>query len=381
MDDFRLVTGNKACVYGALSAGMDFFAGYPITPATSISEFSSVLLPAKGGKFIQMEDEIASIAAVIGASTAGARAMTATSGPGFSLMQENIGYATMAEIPCVIVDVMRLGPSQGIATMGAQGDIMQSIWGRHGDCPSIVLTPNSVKEIYSETIRAFYLAELLRMPIILLYDAVLSKMEEKINLHEKYESKIINRKRPNCEKPFYLPYEDDGSSVPPMAVFGDGYRWYTTGLAHNRRGLPENNNLDEVDAQYKRLNKKIIANLNIVQSYEEYYTEDASIILVSIGIVSRAAKYTVKKAREMGINAGLFRPKTLWPFPYEQINRLSKKCKAIVVCEMNGGQLYHIVREAVDDNVDLRLLSTTGGKCPTYSDIISSIMGYEQNGK
>ncbi|MBO8138862.1 MAG: 2-oxoacid:acceptor oxidoreductase subunit alpha, partial [Desulfotomaculum sp.] len=233
----RLMQGNEACAEGALAAGLNFYAGYPITPSTEITEMLSCKLPYNGGRFIQMEDEIASISAVIGASLTGAKAMTATSGPGFSLKQENIGFAAIAEVPCVIINVQRLGPSTGAATAPAQGDVMQARWGTHGDHPVIVLSPSSVKECFTLTVRAFNLSESLRVPVILLLDEVVGHMREKVELPEQDEVKIINRKVPNVEPYLYVPYRAGEDKVPPMASFGSGYRYHVTGLIHDENGF------------------------------------------------------------------------------------------------------------------------------------------------
>ena len=344
-DKFKVLTGNEACTLGALAAGMDFFAGYPITPATEIAEYASELLPKHGGKYMQMEDELASIAAVIGASFAGAKAMTATSGPGFSLMQENIGYGMLAEVPCVLVDVMRQGPCQGVATVPAQGDLMQARWGTHGDHPVIAVVPCSVEETYYETVRAFNMAEAYRTPVFVLSDAMLAHMSEKVRIPSAKELTIVNRKRPTCAKEEYKPYEDDGTGIPPMATFGDGYHWYVSGIIHDETGFPSTNSPEQISSQVKRLEDKITRNIKDIESYEEYCTEDAEIIIISVGLVSRVAKSAVDAARDRGIKAGLFRPITLWPFPEQRLSELAAGAKTVMTCEMNEGQLLQIVRQ------------------------------------
>ena len=343
-EKFEIMTGNEACTRAAMAAGMNFFAGYPITPATEIAELSSEWLPKIGGKYMQMEDELAAIAAVIGASCAGAKAMTATSGPGYSLMQENLGYAMVAEVPLVVAYAMRQGPCQGVATMPAQGDIMQVKWGVHGDHPVIAVAPDSVSEVYSETIRAFNLAEKYRNPVFILTDAMLAHMSERVRIPDASEYEVVNRKRPTVDPKDFKPYEDDGTGIPPMASFGDGYRWYVSGLIHDETGFPVANNPQLTSNVVKHICGKIDNNVADIEKYEEYMTEDAEILFVSIGLVSRSVKDAIQQARREGIKAGLFRPITVWPFPETRLAELSKKVKKVVVCEMNEGQLYHVGR-------------------------------------
>lgn len=337
---YEIMTGNEACTRAALAAGMRFFAGYPITPATEIAELASELLPQAGGTYMQMEDELASIAAVIGASAAGVKAMTATSGPGVSLMQENLGYAIMAEIPLVLVDCMRQGPCQGVATVPAQGDIMQARWGTNGDHPIIAIAPNSVGEMYRETIRAFNLAETYRNPVYILSDAMLAHMSERVQIPDPATYEVVSRKRPSCPPSAYKAYADDGTGIPPMASFGDGYRWFVTGMIHDDTGFPVTNNPDRTSYLVKRLHKKIENNLSRIERYEEYRTDDADILLVSAGIVSRSAKAAIDDIRREGIKAGLFRPITVWPFPEARLAALCQGVQKVITCEMNEGQLY-----------------------------------------
>lgn len=370
---YEIMTGNDACAQGALAAGMNFFAGYPITPATEIAEISSQELPKRGGKYMQMEDEIASIAAVIGASFAGAKAMTATSGPGFSLMQENLGYGILAEVPFVIVDAMRQGPCQGVATVPAQGDIMQAKWGTHGDHPIIALAPASVGEVYTETIRAFNLAEKYRNPVILLTDAMLAHMSERVCIPDASEYETINRKRPTAPKDkHFKPYENDGTGIPPMATFGDGYRWYVSGIIHDETGFPSTNNPDQIAKQIKRICEKIEGNIGDIESYEEYMTEDAEILLVAIGLVSRSAKAAIQQARAEGIKVGLFRPITVWPFPEERLCELSRQVQKVFTCEMNEGQLYHVVREMAGTTA-VGQVAQNNGKIISAKTILNAI--------
>jgi len=334
----RLMSGNGACVEGALAAGCNFFGGYPISPATEIAEMMSQRLPALGGKYIQMEDEIASMASIIGASIAGAKAMTATSGPGFSLMQENIGYAIMAEIPCVIVNVQRGGPSTGLPTKPSQGDVMQARWGTHGDHPIIAVCPNSVAETYRLTIFAFNLSERFRIPVIILLDEVVAHMREKIVIPPPESNFVINRLKPNTPPEWYIPYEETPSLVPPMANFGDGYRYNITGLTHDTHGFPTLK-LNEVSALNRRLEAKIERNRKHIVLVTSEFIDDAEIAVFAYGSVSRSARRAVMMARKGGTKVGLVRPLTIWPFPNTTVQRLASRVKTIIVPEMNQGQL------------------------------------------
>lgn len=337
-----LLQGNEAIVEGALRAGLKFFAGYPITPATEISEILSARLPEIGGTFIQMEDEIGSLAAVIGASLAGAKAMTATSGPGFSLMQENIGFAIMAEVPCVIVDCMRAGPSTGLPTSPSQGDVMQARWGTHGDHPIIVLCPSTVYECFKLTIFAFNFSERFRIPVILLVDEVVAHMRENVCIDDE-EIEIVNRVKPSVPPEWYIPYEDTPSGVPPMANFGDGYRYHVTGLTHDIRGFPTTRP-DEVDPLIRRLFRKISQNFRDVQIGESFQTEDADLCVIAYGCVARSAKRACIEARERGIKAGLLKLNTLWPFMRTEVEKILARSKIVIVPEMNMGQISREVK-------------------------------------
>ncbi len=338
MTKLQNIQGNQACALGAVAAGCRFYAGYPITPSSEIAEGMSRELPRVGGVFIQMEDEIASMGAVIGASMGGVKAMTATSGPGFSLKQEHIGYAAMTEVPCVIANVMRGGPSTGMPTRPAQGDIMQARWGTHGDHPIIALAPASVAEVYSETIRAFALSERLRVPVIVLIDEVIGHLVESIELTPPAEEQLATRKWADEDKQTYLPYRADEDMIPPMARPGDGYRVHTTGLTHDENGFPTQDP-ERVDAVMTRLLGKLERHAGLIESCECLECDDAEILITTIGISARAAKAAVKSARKKGIRAGLFRPVTLWPFPEDALRKAAKGAKKIIVPEMNAGQL------------------------------------------
>lgn len=368
-----LMQGNEACVEGAIAAGMRFFAGYPITPSTEIAELSSVKLPKYGGKFIQMEDEIASMGATIGASLAGLKSMTATSGPGFSLKQENIGYAAIAEVPCVIVNVQRGGPSTGLPTSPSQGDVMQSRWGTHGDHPIIVLTPSSVKETYDITIKAFNFAEKYRTPVILLMDEVIAHMREKVVLPDQSEIEIFDRRKPSKDDANYLPYKvTDGELVPPMAAYGEGHRFHVTGLVHDETGFPSNSP-KVADELINRLMNKIRNNIDDISLYEKYKIDDADIAFVAFGGTARSVKSTVEMARKNGIKAGLFRPITLWPFPEKQIIELAKKVRKIVVVEMNLGQYFLEVDRVANKYTEVIKFGRANGELMTPDEILTVI--------
>ncbi|MBK8907046.1 MAG: 2-oxoacid:acceptor oxidoreductase subunit alpha [Rhodospirillales bacterium] len=330
--------GNHACAVAAIAAGCRFYAGYPITPSSEVAERMAVELPKVGGAFIQMEDEIASMGAVIGASMGGVKAMTATSGPGFSLKQENLGYAAMVEAPCVVINVMRGGPSTGMPTRPSQGDLMQARWGTHGDHPIVVLTPASVAEAYRQTIRAFNLSERLRTPVIVLLDEVIAHLVETVDIARADPMQRVDRTWASEPPETFRPYAASADGVPAMPRPGDGYRSHTTGLTHGPSGFPTQKPA-EVTAAMTRLLGKIDRHRDIVDSVETTGCEDAEVLVVAVGIVARAARRAVDQAQERGIRAGLFRPITLWPFPEAQFRQLDDRVRAILVPEMNAGQL------------------------------------------
>lgn len=373
MSEYRILTGNEACTLGALAAGMNFFAGYPITPATEIAEMASELLPKHGGKYMQMEDELASIAAVIGASAAGAKAMTATSGPGVSLMQENLSYGMVAEIPLVLIDVMRQGPCQGAPTSPAQGDFMQARWGTHGDHPAVVLVPNSVSEAYTETIRAFNLAEKYRTPVMILSDATLAHMSEKVCIPAPEELTVFDRVKPTCNPRDYLPYDQSSIGAHPMASFGDGYRWFVSGILHDDTGFPTPNSPAQVSKAVNHLLDKVKCNQEDMASWEEYHAEDAEILILSAGLVSRSAKSAVDKARVEGIKVGLFRPITLWPFPETRFAQLSAKAKTVMTVEMNDGQLAEVAAKYMDKTQKLIAVTQNDGTMIREEKVLNAI--------
>ncbi len=368
----RLMQGNEAIAEGALAAGARFFAGYPITPSTEIAEILAEKLPALGGKFIQMEDEIASMAAVIGASLAGLKSITATSGPGFSLKQENLGFAAITEVPCVVVNVQRYGPSTGIPTASAQGDIMQARWGTHGDHPVIALSPASVQESFSLTIQAFNLAERFRTPVILLADEVIGHMRERFVMPDSSEINVINRKKPPAGLTKYYPYKPDDDGVPPMANFCEGFRYHVTGLVHDESGSPTTK-ADQAERLIKRLNSKVMDHLDEITMTESLMTEDAEIIIVACGAVSRSARQAVKQARAAGIKAGLFRLITVWPFPAKEIAAISRQARAIIVPEMNLGQLIGEVERVVRSETKVTGVNRVTGEMITPDEILNAI--------
>ena len=339
--------GDEACAEGAIVAGCRLFAGYPITPSSEIAERMARRLPEVGGLFIQMEDELASIALMIGASYAGVKAMTATSGPGFSLMQENIGLAVMTETPIVIVNVMRGGPSTGQPTRASQGDVMQAKWGTHGDHEIIALAPYSVQEMFDLTIEAFNLAERYRVPVIVLSDEIIGHMREKVVLKHPSEVEIVNRKKPRLPPDKYNPFEADDDLIPPMACFGEGYRIHVTGLTHTVKGYPKSTDPLVHTELIKRLCDKIRLNADKIIRINEYYVSDAEVILVAYGIAARSAIKAVKEARSEGYKVGLVRLITLWPFPDKYFAQLSTQVKKFIVAEMNYGQIVGEVKKHV----------------------------------
>jgi 2-oxoglutarate ferredoxin oxidoreductase subunit alpha len=371
-----LISGNEACVEGALAAGVGFFAGYPITPATEISEILSTRLPSVGGKFIQMEDEIASMAAIIGASIAGLKSMTATSGPGFSLMQENIGFGIIAEVPCVVVNVMRGGPSTGLPTNPSQGDVMQARWGRHGDHRIIVLCPNSVEECYKLTIKAFNFSEKYRTPVILLMDEVVAHMREKMTLPPESNIPVINRVKPSVPPEWHIPYENTPTGVPPMAAFGDGYRYHITGLVHDQHGFPTQRQ-DEIKEFLSRLTNKIEKARKELIMVETEFIDDAKVAVLSYGSTSRSARRAVTMARKGGAKVGIVRLLTLWPFPVRVVQRLSEHVDTIIAPEMNQGQLVGEVERHACGRCSVVPLNRFDGAMIEPEEILHKILEVE----
>jgi 2-oxoglutarate ferredoxin oxidoreductase subunit alpha len=368
----KLVQGNEACAEGAIAAGCRFFAGYPITPSSEIPERLSIHLPQVDGVFIQMEDEIASMGAIIGASLAGAKSMTATSGPGFSLMQENLGYACIAEVPCVVVNVMRGGPSTGLPTYPAQGDVMQARWGTHGDHPIIVLCPSSVLECFTLTIKAFNYSEKYRTPVILLMDEVVGHMREKVVFPEPGQYEIVDRVKPSVPPEWYLPYEDTSFGVSPMGIFGEGYRYHVTGLTHDIRGFPTLRQ-DEIESFLLRLFRKISTHIDDIQIVESYQVDDADLVLIAYGCVARSAHRAMVEARAEGLKVGLMRLATLWPFPRRFVEPLTKAKKTLLVPEMNMGQISREVKRVNQGMTTVLTLNKIDGTIIYPKEILAKI--------
>jgi 2-oxoglutarate ferredoxin oxidoreductase subunit alpha len=366
----RVMTGNEACAEAAIAAGCLFYAGYPITPSSEVAEVLSILLPRVGGKFIQMEDEIGAMGAVIGASLAGMKALTATSGPGFSLKQENIGYACMAEVPCVIVNVMRGGPSTGLPTLPSQSDVMQARWGTHGDHPIIALCPRGVRETYDLTVRAFNLSEIYRTPVVLLLDEIIGHVNEKVSLPEKV--RVVERTKPEIGPGEYLPYADTESDIPPMASFGEGHRFHVTGLVHDETGFPTNKP-EKIDHMLRRLNRKIDRHAHRILQVDEDRQEGARVGVVAYGSSARSSARAVWLAREEGIPASLLSIITMWPFPDEAVRRLGAEVPDIVVPEMNLGQVAHEVEWAVGGKARVHAVSRIDGELIHPHQILDEI--------
>ena len=373
MSKVLLLQGNQAVVEGAIAAGVKFFAGYPITPSTEVAESLAEKLPKNGGKFIQMEDEIASMGAVIGASLTGKKVMTATSGPGFSLKQELIGYACAAEIPLVIVNVQRVGPSTGQPTSPSQGDVMQARWGTHGDHWLIALTPASVPECFELTLRAYALSEKYRVPVILLMDEVIGHMREKIELPDDYSDfPQAERKQPDCAPEDFKAYATDESLVPAMPAFGSGYRWHVTGLVHDETGFPKGTPAATLAAA-NRQRAKLENNLDDIVQVENYRMEDADFAVVAFGGAARTAYETVDMARAEGLKVGLVRPVTIWPFAEAQMKELAGRVKGILVHGLNCGQYVHEVERAVNGKVPVSLYAKYDNEPATPAQLLEEV--------
>jgi len=361
----QFLLGDMACVYGGLIAGVSFFGGYPITPASEVAEGMARMLPRVSGTYIQMEDEIGSIAAVIGAAWGGAKSMTATSGPGFSLMMENYGYAVMTETPCVIVNVQRTGPSTGQPTLGAQGDMMQARWGTHGDLEAIAFAPSTVQECLDFTIEAFNLSERYRTPVCVMADGEVGHLRERIVVPDEKDLNIINRVEATIEKEKFIPFTNSqtrDSKVPDFPVFGTGYRTYVTGLTHNEKGFPATDKQKDHDKLVKRITSKITDDADKLVLTEEQRLDDAEMIFVAYGASARPAETAMELARRDGIKVGMLRLKLVWPFPDKIINKISKRVDKIIVPEMNLGQIVHPVREAACGNCEVVGASKIGGE-------------------
>ena len=355
MTEARLMQGNEACAEGAIAAGVRFFGGYPITPSTEIAEGMAQLLPKYGGKFIQMEDEIASMGVVLGASLAGKKVLTASSGPGISLKQELIGYAACAEIPAVIVNVQRVGPSTGQPTAPSQGDVMQARWGTHGDHPMIALSPWSVREAFDAAVMAVNYAERFRTPVILLMDEIVGHLREKVVLPEAGDIEVYPRRSPKANRAEgYQPYRPDEDLVPNVADFGQGYHIHVTGLIHDETGFPIGSPKITAEAS-DRLHQKIERVREEITHTEEFFMEDAEYAVIAFGGTARTAYEAVKNARARGQKVGMLRPMTIWPFADKAVLALAEKVKGILVAELNYGQVVHEVERAVQGRCPVQL--------------------------
>lgn len=368
----RLLQGSEAIVEGALTAGCNFFAGYPITPASEITEQMSRELPRLDMPFIQMEDEIASLGACIGASLAGSKAMTATSGPGFSLMQENLGYACIAEVPLVIVNVMRAGPSTGLPTTASQGDVQQARWGAHGDHSAVVLCPSTVYECFEVTLTCFNHAERFRTPVILLTDEMVAHTREKVLLPSAKDVEVMDRRRPSEPPDWHTPYKTDGTLIPRLAEIGEGYRYHITGLVHDERGFPTRR-ADEVGPFYQRLFSKISQNFSYLEWVKSFELDDAEYVIIAYGCTSRAARAAVRVARKLGIKLGLLQIISLWPFPRNPVEDALTGRKCAIVPELNMGQLRREVLRVNNGRTRVVNLSKMDGSMITPRNIMDKL--------
>jgi 2-oxoglutarate ferredoxin oxidoreductase subunit alpha len=367
-----LVLGNEACVLGAIYAGLRFYAGYPITPSTEIAEGCARELPKIGGRFIQMEDEIGSIAAAVGASVAGLKSMTATSGPGYSLMLENIGYAYMTETPLVVVNVQRGGPSTGLPTKVSQSDTMQARWGTHGDYTAIAVAPSTISETVTETIRAFNLAERFRTPVTVLMDEVIGHSREIITLPEEGEIPLYERVKPTVAPADYVPFEFTENLVSPMPAYGEGYRYVVTGLTHDPMGFTTNKAV-EIAPKLHKLRHKIVNYVDEIVKLRAEMMDDAEIAFISYGTVSRAALQAVQIARKAGVKVGSIQLQTIWPFPDKQIRELCSRCRTVIVAELNMGQMDNEIRRVLPPNVKVDTLQRYDGEILTPMQLVQKL--------
>ena len=368
----HFLDGDHAACEGALAAGANFAAGYPITPSTEVVERFAARVPTVGGIFLQMEDELASSIAILGAAWAGAKAFTVTSGPGFSLMMEHIGYAAMTETPCVLVDVQRGGPSTGLPTLPGQADMMQARWGSHGDYGIIALCPNSPQECFDLMIDAFNLAEQYRTPVLFMMDECVGHMTEKVVIPPADQIQIFPRRYTSLPPAEYLPFKPGPDGVPEMVKAGDGYRIHVTGLTHDERGYPAMNWRGQ-EKLVRRLVAKIRDNIDRIVEYEEREVEDAEVVVVAYGITSRVALRALRMARAEGIRVGLHRPIVVWPFPEKRIRALAEKVKAFVVVEMNYGQMVYEVERCAGDKARTILVPHGGGTVHNPEEILKAI--------
>jgi 2-oxoglutarate ferredoxin oxidoreductase subunit alpha len=368
----KLLLGNEACVEGALYAGMQFYAGYPITPSTEVAEGCARELPKTGGKFIQMEDEIGSIAATLGASVAGLKSMTATSGPGYSLMVENIGYAYMTETPVVVINVQRGGPSTGLPTKVSQSDTQQARWGTHGDYTAIAVAPSTVPECLTETIRAFNLAERFRTPVTVLMDEVMGHSRELVSIPAEGEYEIVDRVKPSVPPEEFIPFEMTPNLVSPMAGYGEGYRHHVTGLTHDIYGFTTNKPV-EIKPKLDKLRDKIVNYLDEIVKIRAEMMDDAEIAFVSYGSVSRAALQAAALARGAGVKVGIIQLNTIWPFPEKQLQELCAKCRKVIVAELNMGQIVYEVQRTLPPDIKIETIQRYDGELLTPMQLLEKL--------
>jgi len=375
----QFLLGDMACVYGGLLAGCSFFGGYPITPASEVAEGMARMLPRVGGTYIQMEDEIGSIAAVIGAAWGGSKSMTATSGPGFSLMMENYGYAVMTETPCVIVNVQRTGPSTGQPTLGAQGDMMQVRWGTHGDLEALALAPSTVQECLDFTIEAFNLSEKYRNPACVMTDGEIGHLRERIIIPDEKDMNLIERVPATIDKNKYIPFTNSQTikdcKVPDFPTFGTGYRTYVTGLTHNEKGFPATDKQPDHEKLVKRITEKICDDADKLVMIEKLNLDNADIAFVTYGATARPAESAMEMARNNGIKVGLLRLKLVWPFPEKELAKLAKNVDKIIVPEMNLGQIVHPVIEAAKGNCEVVCAPKIGGEMHNPDELYKYLEG------
>jgi 2-oxoglutarate ferredoxin oxidoreductase subunit alpha len=374
----QFILGDMACVYGGILAGVSFFGGYPITPASEVAEGMARLLPRVGGTYIQMEDEIGSIAAVIGAAWGGSKSMTATSGPGFSLMMENYGYAVMTETPCVICNVQRTGPSTGQPTLGAQGDMMQARWGTHGDLEAIALAPSTVQECMDLTIDAFNLSEKYRNPVCVMTDGEVGHLRERVIIPDEKDLKLLDRIPATINKKDYIPFSESQtrkSKVPDFPTFGTGYRTYVTGLTHNEKGFPATDKQKDHEKLVKRITTKISDDADKLIMLEKIQLDDADIAFVTYGASARPAETAVEMGRKKGIKVGMLRLKIVWPFPEKIITQLSTQVTKIIVPEMNLGQMVHPIKEAACGNCKVISAPKIGGEMHLPQELMPYVEG------
>lgn len=369
----HFIHGDAACAEGGIAAGCRFFAGYPITPATEVAERMARRLPQVGGVYIQMEDEIASMAAILGASWGGVKSMTSTSGPGFSLMMENIGLGMMTETPCVVVNIQRGGPSTGLPTLVGQADVMQARWGSHGDYGCIALAPSSPQECFDFTLDAFNLSEIYRQPVFVLGDEVIGHMTEKVIIPPRDKLKVVDRRTPQMPRQEYLPFATEDSMPAPMAVAGLGYHVHVTGLTHDERGYPVITDAVQ-ERNVRHIVDKIRKNAEKIIRYDAVFLDDAEVVVVAYGCTSRVARQSVEDLRAKGVKVGLLRLITLWPFPSQVIRRLAKQAKAFVVPEINYGQIAYEVERTAQGNAEVVLMALMGGSIHTPEEITETVL-------